>query len=117
MHQEIQRDPRYWKRANEFLPERWLVGSEDRLYPIKGAWRPFKHGPRKCIAQSLVMIEIAAVLALTLREFDITPMYDCVEGQMEAKGLKTVDGERVYQTEEGATHPVEHCPCKVSLRV
>lgn len=54
-HIAIQRNPKYWKDPDAFLPERWLVGPEDPLYPVKGAWRPFEFGPRNCIGQTLVM--------------------------------------------------------------
>ena len=116
LHQEMQRSPRYWKRPTEFLPERWLVDPDDPLYPVKGAWRPFEFGPRKCVGQGLVMIQIKAILAMTVREFDIVPMYDEWDGSHFKKGARTVDGERVYQTEEGAAHPSDHYPCKVLLR-
>ena len=43
--QTIHRDPAYWKQPDVFLPERWLVTPEDPLSPVKGAWRPFEHGP------------------------------------------------------------------------
>jgi cytochrome P450 len=41
IHVEMHRAPKYWKRPDEFLPERWLVDPEHDLYPMKGAWRPF----------------------------------------------------------------------------
>jgi len=39
LHPKIQTHPNYWERVDEFLPERWLVGPEDPLYPVKGAYR------------------------------------------------------------------------------
>ncbi|KAL9121047.1 MAG: hypothetical protein Q9187_002391, partial [Circinaria calcarea] len=33
--QALHRDPRYWHRPDDFLPERWLVSAGDPLYPIK----------------------------------------------------------------------------------
>jgi cytochrome P450 len=115
-HLEMQRSPRYWMRGNEFLPDRWLVGPEDPLYPVKGAWRAFEFGPRNCIGQSLVTIEIKTLLALTLREFNIMPMYEEFDAENPKKGVRHVDGETVYQTEEGAAHPRDHYPCRVSFR-
>jgi Cytochrome P450 len=116
-HSEMQRSPRYWERGNEFIPERWLVGPEDPLYPAKGAWRPFEFGPRNCIGQPLVMTEIKTTLALTIREFNIVPMYDKFDAENPKKGACSVDGESVYQIEEGAAHPRDHYPCRVTFRV
>lgn len=117
LHIIIQRRPEYWLRPNEFLPERWLVGPEDPLYPgVKGAWRAFEYGPRNCIGQLSVMLEIKVVLALTVREFDIMPAYEEFDRLHPRKGLRTVDGERAYQIDEGAAHPADHFPCRVSVR-
>ena len=55
IHVEMHRSPKYWLRPDDFVPERWLVGPEHELYPQRGAWRPFEHGPRNCIAQDLVL--------------------------------------------------------------
>ncbi len=119
IHVETHRAPKYWKRPDEFLPERWLVEPGHELYPMKGAWRPFEHGPRNCIAQSLVMTELRVILACIVREFDFKPAYDewdRLHPGSSSGGVKTYRGERVYQVEEGAAHPVEHYPCRVSLR-
>jgi cytochrome P450 len=115
-HVEMQRSPKYWKRAEDFLPERWLVEEGHTLYPMKGAWRPFEHGPRNCIAQSLVMTELRIILACIVREFDFKPAYDEWDRLHPRRGIKTYKGERAYQVEEGAAHPVNHYPCRVSLR-
>ena len=116
IHVEMHRAPRYWKRPEEFLPERWLVGPEHELHPMKGAWRPFEHGPRNCIAQSIVMTQLLVVLACIVREFEFKPAYDEWDALHPRKGTKTYRGERAYQMEGGAAHPVERYPCRVSLR-
>lgn len=117
LHPAIQRDPANFVRAREFVPDRWLVGSEDPLYPnVKGAWRAFEYGPRNCIAQLQVMVVLKAILALTVREFDIIPSYDEWDAKHPRKGIKTVDGIRAYQIDEGAAHPADHFPCRVQVR-
>ena len=117
LHLIIQRDPKYWVRPEEFLPERWLVGPEDPLYPnVKGAWRPFEYGPRNCIGQLSVMLDTKVVLALIAREFDIKPAYEEFDKKHPRKGLRSVGGERVYQIDEGAAHPADHFPCRVFLK-
>ncbi|KAI9162719.1 putative sterigmatocystin biosynthesis P450 monooxygenase stcS [Paramyrothecium foliicola] len=76
LHSAIQRNPKYWADPFSFRPERWLVGPSDPLYPVKGGWRPFEHGPRNCLGQPLAMLDIKVTLALTIREFDICHAYD-----------------------------------------
>lgn len=118
IHPALQRNPLYWKRSNEFLPERWLVGPEDELYPVKGAWRPFEFGARNCIGQGLVMLELKVVLALVIRDFDIKGAYDEWDRLHPAtgNGITTVAGERAYQIEKGGAHPADMFPCTVSYR-
>ena len=115
VHVEMHHAPKYWKRAEEFLPDRWLVGAEHELYPMKGAWRSFEHGPRNCIAQGLVMTELRVVLSLVVREFDFRPAYREWDAKHPRKAISTYRGERAYQIEEGAAHPVDRYPCRVSL--
>lgn len=58
---------------DSFDPERWLVSEA----PIKkNAYRPFELGARNCVGQELAQVELRAILALTLREFDIQSAYD-----------------------------------------
>lgn len=61
--------PDIWPRPTEFLPERWIVGEEDPLYPgTKYAWRPFEWGSMNCIGQELAVMEIKMALLFTVRE-------------------------------------------------
>lgn len=70
------RDPAYWPEADSFIPERFILRDEnDPLYPVKNTWRPFEMGPRNCIGQELVSVEIRLILALTAREFEIEDAY------------------------------------------
>ncbi|KAI4137964.1 MAG: hypothetical protein LQ341_004885, partial [Variospora aurantia] len=115
IHVELHRNPKYWKRPQQFLPERWLVEPTHELYPVKDAWRAFEYGPRNCIAQGIVMTELKIILACVVREFDFRPAYDEWDRLHPAKGAKVYRGDRAYQMEEAAAHPVEHYPCRVSL--
>lgn len=116
LHQPIQRNPKYWPKPNDFIPERWMVESDHPLFPTKWAWRPFEFGPRNCIGQALVMNELKVILALTTREFDIKDAYEEFDTLYPRKGMVTVNGERAYQIEKGGAHPADHLPCRVSLR-
>ncbi|KAI4257703.1 MAG: hypothetical protein LQ352_001543 [Teloschistes flavicans] len=119
VHTELQRSPVYWPRPDAFLPERWLVKPGHELYPIKGAYRAFEIGPRNCVAQGFVMTELKVVLACLVRQFDFSPAYeefDSLNHQKRRAKVATYRGERAYQIEEGAAHPADHYPCRVSIR-
>lgn len=116
LHVELHRHPKYWPQPDSFIPERWLVDPGHDLYPTQGAWRAFEHGPRNCIAQGIVMMELRTVLALCVREFDFRNAYAEWDRQNGVKGKREHRGDRAYQMEEAAAHPVEHYPCYVEVR-
>ncbi|PQE26601.1 N-alkane-inducible cytochrome P450 protein [Rutstroemia sp. NJR-2017a BBW] len=76
IHSVIQVAPKYWPRASDFLPERWLVEPGHELYPPKNAWRPFENGPRNCLAQGLVILELRVVLVHIVRAFQFANAYE-----------------------------------------
>ena len=131
IHPSVQKNPRIWPRAEEFLPERFLVEPWHELYPHPAAWRPFEQGPRNCIGQTLVYTEMRIVLIMTARIFDIKPAYDewdalqaASEGSLTklarwtgfaGNQIKTVHGERAYQSEKAGSHPADGYPCRITL--
>ncbi|KAL7628326.1 hypothetical protein AAE478_002526 [Parahypoxylon ruwenzoriense] len=81
------RDPEYWPDADSFIPERFLARDDnDPLHPVKNTWRPFEMGPRNCIGQELVSVEVRLILALTAREFEVEEAYPA--GAAEWMGTK-----------------------------
>ena len=61
----IQRDPRFWDRPDEVIPERFTEeNSADRH---KYAYIPFGAGPRKCIGNTFALIEAQLILATLLQ--------------------------------------------------
>ena len=112
-HEATHRDPSYWPEPASFLPERWLVLADDSLYPTKGAWRPFEHGPRNCIGQELTMIEMKIIMVMTLRQFSITPAYADWDRLKGKSGNLAVEGERAYQV--GIGEPSEGLPSRIQL--
>lgn len=114
-HSEMQVSPKYWVRHNQFVPDRWLVPAGDELYPVPGAYRPFELGPRNCIAQALVLVELRVMLACLVRTFDVTPAYDEYDQKYPTEGIKDVRGERAYMIEKGSGHPTAQFPCRVTL--
>ena len=111
--QPLHRDPSYWPQPDDFLPDRWLVGPGDPLYPIKGAWRPFEYGPRNCIGQELTMIEMKIAMILVLQMFDIDVAYKDID-QQKPRIPNSVSGERAYQLTLAG--PSDGLPCRVTQR-
>lgn len=111
-----QRDPAFWPRADEFLPERWLAKDGEELCPKQGAWRPFEYGPRACIGKELSLLELKIVICLVATRFEIKTAYEELDTEADRKGgkvrtVRTVDGERAYQVGKG--EPSAFLPCRV----
>ncbi|KAI1175949.1 cytochrome P450 [Nemania sp. FL0916] len=110
--------PAVFIHPDDFIPERWLVGTEDPLHPAKGSWRAFEWGQRNCIGQTLALMELKVALVMTARTFDITPAYEEWDSNHPKDGIKVVQGNRAYQSEMGGggAHPSDGFPVRVSLR-
>lgn len=109
--QTIHRDPAYWPKPDVFIPERWLVPTDDPLHPVKGAWRAFEHGPRNCIGQELAMLEMKLVLVMVMRAFEICPAYDELDRETGHGKKRAVEGERAYQVQ--LSQPEGDLPCRI----
>ena len=114
--QAIHRDPAYWPRPDEFVPERWLVEPGDPLHPgVKGAWRPFSQGPRNCIGQELAVMEMKVIMVMTARTFDIALAYEEYDRKNRMGGISHVYGERGYPIQRA--QPSGDLPCRAIQRV
>ncbi|KAI3328084.1 cytochrome P450 [Xylariaceae sp. AK1471] len=105
-------------KPEDFIPERWLVGPEDPLHPVKGSWRAFEWGQRSCIGQTLAQMELKVALVMTARMFDITPAYEEWHRLHPKKGIRSVQGNRAYQAEMGGggAHPADGFPVRITIR-
>ncbi len=65
----IQRDPRWFDRAEEFAPDRWLDGLAQRI--PKFAFFPFGGGPRICIGNTFAMMEGVLLLATMMQQYHL----------------------------------------------
>lgn len=120
VHLAIHRNRHYFPDPNTFNPERWLVSADHPLRPPKEAFRPFEHGARNCIGQTLAMLELKIVLALTVREMDVVPAYEEWEKLHPSGGkIKTAFGDRAYGVSDtaGGSHAAHKYPCRVKVRV
>ncbi|KAI1081024.1 cytochrome P450 4V3 [Whalleya microplaca] len=114
----IQRNPDYWPRPDDFLPQRWVVAESDPLYASKEAWAPFSLGPRNCIGMELAMVELRLVSVLITRTFDIEEAWEDWDKRQGLKATTShiVDGERLYCVGDGTVHPKDGMPVHVRLR-
>ena len=71
----VHRDPRYFDRPEEFLPDRWSDGLAKRL--PKCAYFPFSVGPRVCIGNTFALTELALLIPVIVRkfQFQLAPGY------------------------------------------
>lgn len=67
-------DERLVPRAEEFLPERWMVGHE-HLKPKPFVYLPFGFGPRMCAGMRFADLEIEVLLARFLKTCDLSWEY------------------------------------------
>lgn len=63
----MHRDPRYFDRPDEFLPDRWADGLAQRL--PKYAYFPFGGGPRVCIGKDFALMETALIVATIAQKY------------------------------------------------
>ncbi|KAK0636604.1 cytochrome P450 [Bombardia bombarda] len=107
----LQRLDEYYPRPHEFVPERWLAAEGDPLYVRKNTFRSFELGPRNCIGQELALLELKAILALTVREMDVEACY--------ADDAPEVLGEKAYQVMlpwQVTGHPKGGMPVRIKMR-
>ena len=66
-----QRDPRWWRRAEEFVPERWMEEDADRP---RFAFYPFGAGTRVCIGEHFAQMEGVLLLATLAQRWKLHPV-------------------------------------------
>jgi cytochrome P450 len=88
-----QRDPRFFDRPNEFIPERWNEEFSEHL--PKYAYFPFGGGPRACIGAAFAMMEIILVLATIGQKFRLELVPDHPVEIYPAMSLRPKDGVKV----------------------
>lgn len=64
----LHRDPRFWERAGEFLPERWSVQSTKEAGK-RFVYLPFSRGARGCIGEGFAWMECVLLLAALGRKW------------------------------------------------
>ncbi|KAI4599031.1 hypothetical protein KJ359_002448 [Pestalotiopsis sp. 9143b] len=68
---QIHRDPRYWKQADEFIPERW-GDRRDEMGTDESPYLPFLLGAYACPGKSVARLSVRTALSLILMHFDVS---------------------------------------------
>lgn len=63
----IQRDPRYWDDALEFIPERW-----EKLSTEHAPWIPFTRGQFSCPGRNLAFMELRMAISRIALRFNLS---------------------------------------------
>ncbi|KAK1474762.1 isotrichodermin C-15 hydroxylase [Colletotrichum cuscutae] len=66
----MHRDPKYFERPNDFIPERW-IGDGQSAVKDKSAFSPFCKGPRACLGRTMTYMEMSIALAAMFLEMDM----------------------------------------------
>jgi cytochrome P450 len=67
----IHRDPKYWEKPNEYIPDRF--NEENKLNRHRFGWIPFSIGPRQCIGNNLAFMEMKVIIIRLLQSFYFKP--------------------------------------------
>jgi hypothetical protein len=65
----LHRHPKFWKRPDEFVPERWIYHELKDKGMTSGAYMPFAAGPRNCVGQPLATIILRSFLARLIHRY------------------------------------------------
>ena len=68
----IQRSERYWPKASEFEPRRWIEAGTKSVHDngIRSAFKPFLLGPRACIGRQMALLSLRLILAHLAFRYD-----------------------------------------------
>jgi cytochrome P450 len=63
----MHRNPKYWDKPNEFIPQRFI----DNDYSNVQYYAPFSHGKRQCIGKEFVLMELLLMAAMTVQRYHL----------------------------------------------
>jgi len=66
----LHRNPEFWSKPDDFLPERWIESGSKDLGQTNGAYMPFASGPRNCIGQPLAHVVLRTLLTRLLYRYE-----------------------------------------------
>jgi cytochrome P450 len=89
------------RRAEEFMPERWIEGDDELQAPDQKSFLAFGAGPRFCPGRNLAFLEAKTALAMIARNFEVeldptaAPVTELLGFTMSPRGLRVRLRERV----------------------
>ncbi|KAJ8724861.1 hypothetical protein PYW07_015819 [Mythimna separata] len=73
-HREMSMMEKYFPRANEYIPERWIAAKDDPLHYGKAhpfVYVPFGFGARACIGRRIAELEMETFVARLIENFQV----------------------------------------------
>mmetsp|Transcript_17741 Transcript_17741/g.49654 ORF Transcript_17741/g.49654 Transcript_17741/m.49654 type:complete len:244 (-) Transcript_17741:170-901(-) len=71
----VHRNPKYWTRSDEWLPQRWLPEGQAEFGPVpENAFIPFGGGSRICIGMHFALLEAQVIAVQVLRKARFEPV-------------------------------------------
>ena len=64
----MHRNPKHWKDADKFVPERWIQGTTENKDLPANAYIPFGDGPRACVGGKFALQEAKHTLLLMFQK-------------------------------------------------
>lgn len=68
---QLNRDPKYFKDPEEFIPERFDESNERNENAF--VYVPFSAGPRNCVGQKFAMLELKSAICNVVKNFELVP--------------------------------------------
>jgi cytochrome P450 family 4 len=65
----LHRNPEFWNRPDDFIPERWIDIDLKDPGQSNGAYMPFAAGPRNCLGRPIANIVVRTILARLVYRF------------------------------------------------
>ena len=66
----IQRDARWWKEPNDFIPERWNE-RKDEMGTGDAPWLPFQRGLHHCAGKDVAYLTLRTAISAIVQNFDV----------------------------------------------
>lgn len=69
---ESNRDPKYWRHPEQFIPERWDKKRAEEFHTQRGNYLSFGIGPNRCVGENLARIELKALIYYFIKTYKFT---------------------------------------------
>ncbi|KAJ5179370.1 cytochrome p450 domain-containing protein [Penicillium capsulatum] len=78
----MHRDPDYFPKSDQFLPERWLEGTEAEAKARSSRLIPFGYGSRICLGKPLAIMELKMLVAAIYLRYETKRSASCPPASM-----------------------------------